>query len=148
MIFRKANMYDTGQLVELRKKQLIDEGGFREIDIDEELTNYFKANIENGNLIIWVANENNKIIATSGVCFYQLPPSFSNPTGKVAYITNIYTSNAYRKQGIATKMIGCIIEEIKKKECKVIGLHASSQGKTIYKKQGFSESSGYMFMKL
>jgi hypothetical protein len=40
--YRKANVNDIKQLVELRKKQLIDEGIELNIDIDIELTNFFK----------------------------------------------------------------------------------------------------------
>ena len=144
MNYRKANIEDVSQLVELRKKQLIDEGCYSENNIDEELEKYFSTSITNENLVVWIATENEYIIGTAGVCFFQYPPSFSNPTGRIAYITNVYTKTQYRKQGIATKLLELILEDIKNTGCKFARLHASSQGKKLYEKIGFVYAEGFM----
>lgn len=144
MNYRKANIKDVSQLVELRKKQLIDEGCYSENNIDDELERYFFASITNENLVVWIATEHEYIIGTAGVCFFQYPPSFSNPTGRIAYITNVYTKKQYRKQGIATKLLELILEDIKTTDCKFARLHASSQGKKLYEKIGFVDAEGFM----
>jgi ribosomal protein S18 acetylase RimI-like enzyme len=144
MEFRKANINDVAELISLRKQQLLDEGSKPEPDIDMELKEYFSVNIINNNFIAWLAIENNEIIATSGLCFYELPPNYSNPSGKIAYITNMYTKNNYRRKGIATKLFEKIIEEAKSMDYKVIRLHASIEGKGLYKKYGFNDYEGYM----
>ena len=115
MNYRKATIEDVNQLVELRKKQLIDEGSSADKNIDDELEKYFVSSIMNENLIVWLAAEDEYIIGTCGVYFFQYPPTFSDTTGKIAYITNVYTRNEYRKQGIATKLLELIMEEIKNK---------------------------------
>ncbi len=144
MNYRKADKNDVRQLVELRKKQLIDEGCYSENHIDDELERYFSTSISNKNLVVWLATENEYIIGTAGVCFFQYPPSFSNITGKIAYITNVYTRNEYRKQGIATRLLELIMEEVKNEGCKFVRLHASSQGKKLYEKMGFADAEGFM----
>ena len=146
MEFRKANINDVMELVNLRKQQLLDEGSKPDKNIDVGLKEYFSENIVKNNFIAWLAIENNEIIATSGLCFYELPPNFSNPTGKVAYITNMYTKNNYRRKGIATKLFEKIMEEIKSMDCKVIRLHASKDEKELYKKYGFYDSEGFMHL--
>ena len=105
MDYRKANSNDIQYLVHYRKLQLIDEGlpPNANMSIDEELANYFVSSISDGSLISWLAVDDNEIVATSGICFYQLPPTFSNPTGRVAYVTNMFTLPKYRKQGIASQ---------------------------------------------
>ncbi len=147
MNYRKANVEDVKQLVELRKKQLIDEGCYSDNNIDDELEKYFSSSIINENLIVWIAIEDEHIVGTCGVCFFQYPPSFSNVTGRIAYITNVYTRNEYRKQGIATKLLELINEEIKNKGYKFARLHASSQGKKLYEKIGFVDAEGFMSKK-
>lgn len=116
--------------------------------IDDELEKYFSSSIINENLIVWIATEDEHIIGTCGVCFFQYPSSFSNTTGKIAYITNVYTRNEYRKQGIATKLLELTIEEIKNKECKFARLHSSSQGKKLYEKIRFVNGEGFMSKKM
>ena len=148
MIKRLADINDVSALVELRKKQLTDEGLSPISNIDEQLVEYFTTSINEESFISWVMEGEGEIIATSGLCFYSLPPSYSNPTGKVAYITNMYTKDEYRKRGIATALLSMLIDEARKREYKIIRLHTSEYGKSIYRKAGFSDSDGYMALKL
>jgi len=149
MIKRLATLDDVPKLIELRKKQLHDEElSSNTLDISTELTSYFSTSISNESFIAWVMVENDEIIATSGVCFYTLPPTFSNPSGKVAYITNMYTKPVFRNRGIASELLQEVINEAKNNDCKVIRLHASEYGKSIYLKAGFTESSGYMALRI
>ena len=148
MEFRRANIDDINELINLRKQQLLDEGDNAEQDIDKELEEYFSQYIANNTFISWVATENNKIIATSGVCFYQLPPNYSNPSGKIAYITNMYTKKEFRRKGIASKLLEKIIDEVRSLNYRIIRLHASSDGKNLYLKYGFSDYEGSMHLRI
>lgn len=144
MNYRKATIEDVKHLAELRKKQLIDEGCYAENDIDEELEDFFSAGIRDNTLIVWLAIKEETIVGTAGVCFFSYPPSFTNTTGKIAYITNVYTRNEFRKQGIATKLLEFIMQEVENAGCKFARLHASSDGKKLYERIGFSDAEGFM----
>lgn len=144
MNFRKATKEDVKHLAYLRKKQLIDEGCYSECNIDDELERYFSVGIANKGLLIWLAIADEDIIGTAGVCFFQYPPSFTNPTGKIAYITNVYTRDEYRNRGIATKLLELVLEEIKAEGCMFARLHASAQGRGLYEKMGFVDAQGFM----
>jgi len=148
MRYRKAEIDEISQLVNLRKKQLIDEGLATINNIDIELLKYFELSLRDGSLISWIAEEYGIIVATSGICFYQLPPTYSNPTGKIAYITNMYTKNEYRGKGIALNLLKLVVDEAKKQGYKGVRLHASKQGKSIYERFGFTDYEGYMEIQL
>jgi len=150
MQMRPADMDDIPTLVALRKQQLIDEdGGLQPIaEIDRHLAEYFASAMADGSLVVWVTEVDSEIIATGAVCFYALPPTFLNPTGRVAYITSMYTKNEYRCRGIATELLGMAICEAKARGCRVLRLHASENGRSIYQKAGFIDSDGYMAMKI
>ncbi|MDR2532667.1 MAG: GNAT family N-acetyltransferase [Oscillospiraceae bacterium] len=145
--YRKANISDIQYLVQYRKQQLIDEGEVFDNEIDNELFDYFTSSISDNSLISWLAVDGEKIIATSGICFYQLPPTSRNPSGKNAYITNMYTLPEYRKQGIGTQLLQLVIDEAKAQNYKVIRLHASADGKSIYSKAGFCDTDGFMALR-
>jgi GNAT superfamily N-acetyltransferase len=148
MNIRLADHSDIPVLVELRKKQLVDEGLTLDSDVDIQFADYFTAAITDGSFISWVMEDNGEIIATSGVCFYSLPPTFANPTGRIAYVTNIiYTKPEYRRKGIATGLLGMVIHEVKSRSYVSIRLHASKMGKSIYEKAGFIDTDGYMALK-
>lgn len=131
MKYRKAEINDIPELIELRKLQL---------------KNYFKKHFLDGSYISWVAEETGEIVANSGVCFYQLPPTFANPSGNIAYITNMFTKYEYRKSRIATDLLKLIIEHSKSIGINTFRLHTSKQGKNIYEKFGFKELEDHMFL--
>jgi len=145
--YRKANIDDIQYLVQYRKQQLIDEGAVFDNEIDNELSDYFILSLSDNSFISWLAIDEEKIVATSGLCFYQLPPNSHNPSGKNAYITNMYTLPEYRKRGIGSRLLQLVINEAKTLKYKVIRLHASVDGKSIYSKAGFNDTDGYMALK-
>ena len=145
---RLADLDDIPTLVALRKKQLIDEGLPPISDIDKQLADYFASALADRSFVSWVMEADGEIIATSGVCFYSLPPTYANPTGRMAYIANMYTRDEYRRNGIASELLGMVIDEAKTRGHKIIRLHTSEHGKSIYRKAGFTDSDGYMALKL
>ena len=147
MNYRKAGKEDIMQLSELRKKQLIDEGSLASRDISGELEHYFDSAIEGGTLVCWVAEEKDEIVATGGLCFFQLPPTFTNPTGHISYITNMYTKPDYRRKGIASKLLELVMDEAAQRNNKVL-LHASDMGRPLYRKTGFKDAEGFMSLTL
>ena len=146
--YRKANIKDIQCLVQYRKQQLIDEGEVFDNEIDNDLSDYFLSSISNNSLISCLAVDGDLVVATSGVCFYQLPPTPRNPSGKNAYITNMYTLPEYRKQGIGSRLLQLVIDEAKMLKYIVIRLHASTDGKSLYSKAGFNDTEGYMALRL
>jgi len=148
---RLADLNDIPVLAKLRKQQLVDEGlppGQLNMEIDTELADYFTCAISDGAFISWVMDNDGEIIATSGVCFYTLPPNYSNPSGRTAYITNMYTKPEYRRRGIAAELLDMVIEEAKIRGYKIIRLHTSEYGKSIYLKAGFADTDGYMALRI
>jgi len=145
--YRKATENDVSELIELRIKQLVDEGYPEIKDIRNELRRYFTDSLSNGLLICWLGICDGSVIATSGLCFYQLPCSFSNPTGMNAYITNMYTSNEFRQQGIATHLIDKLLMEAEALGYPGVKLHASEDGEGVYERAGFVRAPGYMGLK-
>jgi GNAT superfamily N-acetyltransferase len=141
---RRATIDDVANLIEMRTQQLLDEGFPPVSNIDPELHEYFKSGLNDGSFISRLAVTNSLIIATSGLCFYQLPPTYSNPSGRVAYVTNMFTRKEYRRQGIASHLLNLIIDEAKSLNYRVIRLHTSANAKSIYNKAGFVDYNGYM----
>lgn len=152
MIIRKAIEDDIEFLVKLRISQLIDEGYSIKDESKEmifnEMRNYFQRNIKTDGYISYIAVDEEKIVATSGLCFYQLPPSFGNPSGKIAYLTSMYTIPAYRKRGLATNLIQKIIEISKELGYAIIRLHVSETAKPLYAKLGFRDTENDMVLKI
>jgi len=144
LLYRKAMIEDINQLVELRKKQLVDEGIEPNIDIDEELHTFFNKKLSDGSLIQWLVEDKEEIVASGAILFYDFPPSFTNKTGRKAYIANMYTNDHYRGRGIATNLLTKLVDEAIMAGVTKIWLAASEMGRPVYKKFGFVETEEYL----
>ncbi|KRE07400.1 GCN5 family acetyltransferase [Bacillus sp. Root239] len=144
MKFRKATVNEIDQLIYLRKKQLVDEGIEPNQEIDTELKEFFTNKMSDGSLVEWVVEDNNEIIARGAIVFFEFPPTYTNKSGKKAYVTNMYTKESYRGQGIATKLLTKLVAEAKTAGIIKIWLGASKLGRPVYKKFGFKETDEWL----
>lgn len=88
------------------------------------------------------------VIGCATICYIEVIPTFSHPTGKRAHLMNVYTNSEYRRQGIALHMLNILIEEAQVKGVTEISLDATEQGKPLYKKCNFIESGECMVLNL
>lgn len=71
-------------------------------------------------------------------------PTFHNPSGYKAYIMNMYTSPAYRRRGIAYKILDLLVNEARNKNISCISLEATDMGRPLYEKYGFKKMNSEM----
>ncbi len=145
MVYRKATKDDIEKIVDLRIKLLVEEGKTNPIDIWEEIRNYFETELDH-TVVVMIAEDNQKAVATSSVIFQKYPPAFNNTQGMRAYVTNVYTEPNYRRQGINTKLLDKLVEEVKKRGISYIWLWSTEQGTPLYKKYGFQDLTTFSTM--
>lgn len=148
--YRKANIEDIPLLKELRKKQLLDEGIEANQNIDQDLEQFFQKHLLSESLIqmLVVEQEHGKIIATGAIVIYEFPPTYTNSSGRKAYVTNMYTEEAFRGKGIATNLLKKLVEEARERDIKKMWLGASKLGRPVYKKFGFKETDEWMELEI
>ena len=89
----------------------------------------------------WLAEQDGKIVGTSGLVVWQLPARHGGlDTGKAGYILNMYTVPEARGQGICTRLLTELIEDAKTLGLKYLHLHASNDGMPIYRKFELQET--------
>ena len=81
--------------------------------------------------------DNENFIGAGGVSFYKVMPTYHNPTGKKAYIMNMYTASEYRRQGIAFHTLDLLVKDVRKQGVSQITLEATEMGRPLYEKYGF-----------
>lgn len=141
--YRKANIADIENLVQMRMAMLCEGTDLPEkfrVKLHDNTMEYFMNGLLENNFIVWIAVNGGEIVAMSGLTFYILPPNDLCPNGKTAYIGNVYTLPAFRKQGIAAKLIPMLIEEAKQDGCERILLNTTDAGRSLYEKLGFENS--------
>lgn len=116
-------------------------------DIDKLLASnreYYRTALENGTHIACLAYMGEKIVGCGGVCLYQEMPSPDNLTGQCAYLMNIYTVPAMRRNGIGKSIVKWLIQEAKHCGANKIYLEASEKAYNLYKQLEFDDMKGYL----
>jgi len=80
------------------------------------------------------------IAAGAGMLLHEWPPGIRDNGTTRAYILNVYTEPEHRARGLATLATRAAIEEARRRNIRVVSLHASDEGRPIYEKLGFEET--------
>ena len=139
--YKKATMEDIDELVRTRiivlraANKLSDDEDMSVVE--EESYAYYRRALETGEHIAYLVYDNGKFIGAGGVSFYQVMPTYHNPTGKKAYIMNMYTAPEYRRQGIALHTLDLLVKDAKEQGALQIALEATDMGRPLYERYGF-----------
>ncbi len=146
--YRKLAWEDIDRFIELREMQLQEEGAIATFDLTLSLLNYYDKHFHDGTFISWIALQDKKIIATSGISFIEKPPYYSNASGKIGLLSSMYTLNPYRRLGIAKKLLGLVVNEAKIYGCSAIHITASEAGAHLYQNFGFQRTDKFFYYNL
>ena len=139
--YKKATIADIDELVRTRIIVLRTANKLsNDVDmslVEKESYEYYKNALETGEHIAYLVYDNETFIGAGGVSFYRVMPTYHNPTGKKAYIMNMYTAPAYRRQGIAFHTLDLLVKVIRKQGVSQITLEATEMGRPLYEKYGF-----------
>ena len=105
--------------------------------VEQETYAYYKWALETGEHIAYLVYDNGTFIGAGGVSFYQVMPTYHNPSGKKAYIMNMYTAPEYRRRGIAFHTLDLLVKAAKEQGVSQIALEATDMGRPLYEKYGF-----------
>lgn len=142
--YKKLCEKDLNIFVEMRINQLREEGAKESFDLKPALLDYYMRHMNDGTFVSWVAVDDGKIIATSGISFVEKPPYFGCPSGKIGLLSSMYTNPNYRRKGIAKELLSRVVNEAKEYGCGVIQITASDMGVKLYTAYGFVHNGNFM----
>ena len=111
-----------------------------------DFTDRSRTYFENGNQTTVLALMGETVIGCASICYINIMPTFSHPTGKRAHLMNVYTNSQYRRKGVAYHMVNMLIEEAKNRGVTEISLDATQFGRALYLKCGFVDSEECMIL--
>ena len=146
--YKKATIEDLALLVDMRIKVLRAANMLsEETDMSEVRRcsyRYYKEALCNGSHTAYLVFDGNNVIGTGGASFFQVMPTYHNPSGRKAYIMNMYTDPVYRRRGVAYKTLDLLVRDIRKCGVSAISLEATEMGKPLYEKYGFVKMQNEM----
>jgi len=141
LVYKIATMENLEKLVEtrievLRAANKLDASvDMSKVELESRL--YYQKALSEGSHVAILVFDGDKFVGAGGVSFYTVMPTFHNPSGRKAYIMNMYTKPEYRKMGIAYHTLDMLIEAAREKGITHITLEATDMGRPLYEKYGF-----------
>jgi len=95
-----------------------------------------------GEYLGWFAvAEDGAIAAGAGLWLMDWPPHMIGPGSRRGNILNVYTDPEYRRQGLARRLTETAIEWCRANGIATVILHASDQGRELYRSLGFEPTN-------
>lgn len=148
LIYKEAIVNDIDILTETRievlraANKLSDHVDMSEVE--KQSYEYYKRALSDNTHIAYLVFDNDIFVGAGGVSFFQVMPTYQNPSGKKAYIMNMYTRPEYRRKGIAYKTLDMLVRASKDRGITVISLEATDMGRGLYEKYGFQKMNHEM----
>jgi len=139
--YKKATLTDLEILTETRievlraANRLSDDVDMSEVK--KQSLEYYQNALRNNTHLAYLIFDEEIFVGTGGISYFQVMPTYHNPTGKKAYIMNMYTNPGYRRQGIAFKTLDLLVTDAREKGITAISLEATDMGRPLYEKYGF-----------
>ena len=146
--YRRLTKNDLEVFIDIRIKQLREEGAKEDIDLKSALKDYYDRHMSDGTFVSWLAVDGDKIVGTSGMSFVEKPPYFGCPNGKIGLLSSMFTDKDYRRQGIAKELLSRVVNEAREYGCGTVQITASDMGVLLYTDFGFVKNGNFMHYKL
>ena len=105
--------------------------------VEAESRAYYQRALADGSHTAYLAFEGDAFVGAGGVSYFQVMPTWHNPTGRKAYIMNMYVRPEHRRRGIATGLLDRLVDDARQKGVTAISLEATEMGRPLYEKYGF-----------
>lgn len=148
LTYRKASVEDLDLLVRTRievlraANRLSGDTDMKEVEEQSRL--YYQQALRDGSHTAWLVFDGDRFAGAGGISYYRVMPTCHNPSGRKAYIMNMYTRPEYRRQGIAYRTLALLVEDAKARGISQISLEATEMGRPLYEKYGFTAMNSEM----
>lgn len=88
---------------------------------------YYRTHIADGTHIAIVVNADGTDAGCGAICFFDELPSTGNPSGRCAYLMNIYVRREYRGRGIGRTIIMWLVEKARQSGCDKIRFESTDK---------------------
>ncbi len=137
---RPATLADAGIITSHRRRMFGDMGEPDQAKLDAMCAAFrpwLERKMASGEYLAWLAAApSGEVVAGAGLWLMDWPPHMV-PGGIRGNILNVYTDREYRRQGLARRLVGTAMEWCRSNGVRAVILHASDEGRDLYRSLGF-----------
>jgi len=109
--------------------------------MEEPYRRHLDQHLKSGTLRAWVVEDENRIVASGALELYLWPPRPGDVTERAGLVHSVYVARAYRRRGLARRIMDTIVDAGRAQGLKTVTLHSSDAGRHIYETMGFHATS-------
>ena len=148
MEYRKATIDDLDLLVStritvLRAANKLDDNVDMS-EVERESRDYYEKALLDGSHTAYLVFDDVEFVGAGGVSYFRVMPTYHNPSGRKAYIMNMYTAPDHRRRGIAYNTLDLLVKDAKAQGVAAISLEATDMGRPLYERYGFVKMNDEM----
>lgn len=148
MEYRKATIDDLDMLVStritvLRAANKLDDNVDMS-EVERESRDYYEKALLDGSHTAYLVFDDGEFVGAGGVSYFRVMPTYHNPSGRKAYIMNMYTAPDHRRRGIAYNTLDLLVKDAKAQGVSAISLEATDMGRPLYERYGFVKMNDEM----
>ena len=113
-------------------------------EVERESRAYYRKALRDGTHTACLVFDGDRFVGAGGISYYQVMPTYHNPSGKKAYIMNMYTCPDHRRMGIAYRTLDILVGDARSKGITSVSLEATLMGRPLYEKYGFTAAENEM----
>lgn len=129
----------------LQRLRIVNELG-EDYRFTEEFVEATRKFFSEGDQTTVLAMTGETVIGCATMCYINILPTLTHPTGGQGHLMNVYTMKEWRRQGIAHEMVSILIEDAWNRGITQLTLTATQDGRPLYEKLGFADSKKYMVL--
>ena len=142
--YKKLTEKELDIFIEMRIRQLREEGAKEDIDLTPALKDYYQRHMADDTFVSWLAMDGDRIVGTSGMSIVEKPPYFGCPSGRLGLLSSMFTEKDHRRMGIARELLSRVVEEARQRGCGAVHITASDMGVLLYTDFGFRKNGNFM----
>jgi GNAT superfamily N-acetyltransferase len=150
--YRSATQVDIPLMTEMRIAFLQDILGPADDNEVSELRSalnvYHTTALANNDYLSEIAWDGDIAVGIGGIVIREQPGGFKNPSGRLAYVMNMYTIPAYRRKGISTIILRRLMDRAKEIGITAFELLATKEGAPVYEKLGYYQHTEPVYRKM
>jgi GNAT superfamily N-acetyltransferase len=154
LTLRLATLDDIPTLVKHRRGMFVDmealKGGTLDppgLDaMDRAYASYARACLLDGRMQAWIVGDGDRAVASGAILYTDWLPRPDGRQSVLAYVHSVYTEPAYRRIGLARRILVAMMAECRARGLPRLTLHASDQGRGLYEQLGFMPTNELRLM--
>lgn len=151
LVYRRAGPEDAAVLAALRLEfmRIVKDGGIP----DEEawlsfLAGYFARGLARGSLLAWLCLDGGEVVATAALRVDAIRQGRKGEGAKEGYVMSIFTLPAWRRRGLALRLMALLLAEAEALGLRRLLLHPTEDGRALYESLGFRPYRTIMILPL